>query len=73
MNIWLWLLVIGLAVLLSLPAVNLFSVYTVGYFYFLGLSAVFEILYFFVKNDKLRQFFQSGLISVIVVGLFIWV
>ncbi|OUC50714.1 hypothetical protein B7939_10110 [Eggerthia catenaformis] len=71
MNIWLWLFVIGLAVLLSLPAVNLFSVYTVGYFYFLGLSAVFEILYFFVKNDKLRQFFQSGLISVIVVGLFI--
>ena len=68
MNIWLWLLVIGLAVLLSLPAVNLFSVYAVGYFYFLGLSAVFEILYFF---DKLRLLFQSGLISVIVVGLFI--
>ncbi len=36
MNIWLWLLVIGLAVLLSLPAVSLFSVYAVGYFYFLG-------------------------------------
>lgn len=63
-----WLLVIALAIGLSLPAANFFSVWAVGYYYFIAISIVLDIIARFTPAG-VSGVLRSGIISLLVVAV----
>ena len=65
------LLIVAVAFALSIPAIDFFRVWAVGYYYFIAACLVFDIISLFIKNDFFKKAVHTGLISAIVVGLLI--
>lgn len=65
------LLIVAVAFALSVPAIDFFRVWAVGYYYFIAACLVFDIISLFIKNDFFKKAVHTGLISAIVVGLLI--
>lgn len=61
--------IILLVILVSIPAVNIFSLYAIIYFHFLVISVILELLYLFLKRYRLYTWvFTTGLLSLVVMG-----
>ena len=69
MSTMLWIVIIIIALALALPAINFFSVYAVGYYYFLAVSLLLELLGLVIKSPWYQKLAYTGLMALVIVAV----